>query len=128
MGGWAGGRAQDDRDWSIRQGRGRLGEELHGWLETNHEQTAAVWLVTFRKVAPHEYLSTSQVIDELVASGWIDGIRRAVEDDRTMQLISPRRTQPWAKTYKNRAERLIEEGRMRPAGLASVHLARTTGG
>jgi len=102
-------------------------EELHAWLETHHRQTEAVWLVTFRKVVPHKYLSTTQVLDELVASGWIDGIRRAVDDERTMQLISPRRTQPWAKTYRDRAERLIEEGRMQPAGLASGRFAKTTG-
>ncbi len=100
---------------------------LHVWLDAPHRQAEAVWLVTFKKVVPHKYLTTAQVLDELVASGWIDGIRRAVDDERTMQLISPRRTQPWAKTYRDRAERLIEEGRMQPAGLASVDLAKTTG-
>jgi len=102
-------------------------EELHAWLEAHHGQTEAVWLVTFKKVVPHKYLSTTQVLDELVASGWIDGIRRAVDDERTMQLISVRRTQPWAKTYRDRAEGLIDEGRMKPAGLASVDLAQSTG-
>ena len=101
--------------------------ELHAWLEAHHEQNEAVWLVTFKKVVPNKYLSIGQMLDELVASGWIDGIRRAVDDERTMQLISPRRTQPWAKTYKVRAERLIEEGRMQPAGLASVHQAQHSG-
>lgn len=101
--------------------------ELHAWLEANHRQNEAVWLVTFKKIVPNKYLSIGQVLDELVAFGWIDGIRRAVDDERTMQLISPRRTQPWAKTYKDRAERLIEEGRMQPAGLASMNQAQSTG-
>lgn len=101
--------------------------ELHAWLDAHHQQSEAVWLVTFKKVVPHKYVSMDRVLDELVASGWIDGIRRAVDDERTMQLISPRRTQPWAKTYKVRAERLIEEGRMQPAGLASVRDAQNSG-
>ena len=102
-------------------------QELRVWLDVNHEQAEAVWLVTFKKVVPHKYLSTDQVLDELVAAGWIDGIRRVVDGERTMQLVSPRRTQPWAKTYKDRAERLIDQGRMKPAGLASVLLAQNTG-
>jgi uncharacterized protein YdeI (YjbR/CyaY-like superfamily) len=44
-----------------------------------------------------------------------------------MQLISPRRTKPWAKTYKDRAKKLIAEGRMHPAGQASIDAAKATG-
>ena len=64
-----------------------------------------------------QYLSTDQVLDELVSFGWIDGIRRKVDDERTMQLISPRRIEPWARTYKDRAERLIAAGRMQRPGM-----------
>ncbi|BAU99988.1 YdeI/OmpD-associated family protein [Aurantimicrobium minutum] len=102
-------------------------DELHKWLDKHHTQTEAVWLVTFKKVVQDKYLSTSQVLDELVSFGWIDGIRRALDSERTMQLISPRRTQPWAKTYKDRAEKLISEGRMQAPGIASVELAKNTG-
>lgn len=101
--------------------------ELHRWLSANHGRTEAVWLVTFRKSVPAKYLTTEQVLDELVSFGWIDGIRRKVDDERTMQLISPRRTKPWARSYKVRAERLISEGRMQPPGLASVDAAKTSG-
>jgi uncharacterized protein YdeI (YjbR/CyaY-like superfamily) len=61
-----------------------------------------------------------EVLDELLCFGWIDGLRRKLDEDRTMQLISPRRHQVWAKTYKERAARLIEEGRMAPSGLAAI--------
>jgi len=101
--------------------------ELRQWLLTHHEQNEAVWLVTFKKVVLSRYISVSEVLDELVAFGWIDGIRRAVDDERTMQLISPRRTQPWAKTYKDRAERLIAADAMHAAGCASVDDARRSG-
>lgn len=74
-----------------------------------------------------EVASAAEVLDELVAFGWIDGIRRAIDDERTIQLISPRRTQPWAKTYKDRAERLIASGVMHASGLASVERARVSG-
>ncbi len=101
--------------------------ELHRWPSHNHSRAEAVWLVTYRKSVPARYLSTDQVLDELVSFGWIDGVRRKLDDERTMQLISPRRTRPWARTYKVRAERLIAEGRMQQPGLDSVTAARESG-
>lgn len=101
--------------------------ELRSWLLEHHAQSEAVWLVTFKKAVPARYISTAEALDELVAFGWIDGIRRAIDEERTMQLISPRRTQPWAKTYKDRAERLIVTGAMHASGLASVERAKASG-
>lgn len=101
--------------------------QLRAWLEENHGQEDSVWLVTYKKSAGSRYVSTEEILDELVSFGWTDGIRQKVDDERTMQLISPRRTKPWAKTYKDRAERLITERRMHPAGQASVDLARQSG-
>jgi uncharacterized protein YdeI (YjbR/CyaY-like superfamily) len=101
--------------------------ELHQWLTRYHNRTEAVWLVTYRKSTPSKYLTTNQVLDELVAFGWIDGVRRKLDDERTMQLISPRRTKPWARTYKVRAERLIAEGRMQQPGVAGVEAAKQSG-
>lgn len=101
--------------------------ELHEWLEAHHGQHDAVWLVTFKKAVPGKYIPHDAVLDQLVAFGWIDGIRRRVDDRRSMQLISPRRTQPWARSYKDRAARLLAEGRMQPSGLASVERAKASG-
>jgi len=102
-------------------------DDLHGWLQEHHGQTQAVWLVTWKKAVAGRYVPHEQVMDELVAFGWIDGIRRSVDDERTRQLISPRRTQPWARSYRQRAERLIAQGRMQPSGARGVELARATG-
>lgn len=101
--------------------------QLREWLVGHHAQDESVWLITYKKSAGSRYVSTSEVLDELVAFGWTDGIRQKVDEDRTMQLISPRRTKPWAKSYKDRAEKLIAEGRMHPAGQASVDAAKATG-
>jgi uncharacterized protein YdeI (YjbR/CyaY-like superfamily) len=101
--------------------------ELQSWLAHHHAQHEAVWLVTYKKAVPAKYIAHDEVLDLLVAFGWIDGIRRPLDDERTMQLVSPRRTKPWAKTYKDRAERLIAAGRMQPSGRASVDLAKASG-
>ncbi len=101
---------------------------LRSWLEINHQQEESVWLVTYKKIVEHKYVSREEVLDELIAFGWIDGVRSQVDDERTMQLISPRKTRPWAKSYKERAEKLISEGRMHPAGQAEVDMAQQNGG
>lgn len=101
--------------------------ELDAWFEVHHAQDEAIWLVTWKKAVPDRYVSTEQVLDALIAYGWCDGIRRRIDDERTRQLVSRRRTQPWAKSYKDRVERLTAEGRMSPAGLAAVQTAKATG-
>jgi len=101
--------------------------ELHQWLLDHHGQAEAVWLQTWKKSVPDRYVSHEDVLDELVAFGWIDGTMRRIDDQRVAQLVSPRRTQPWARSYKIRAERLIASELMHPAGLASVEAAKTPG-
>ena len=66
-------------------------------------------------------------MDELISFGWIDGIRRKLDEDRTMQLIAPRKTQHWAKTYKDRAKKLINAKKMTQAGLDSIERSKELG-
>ncbi len=102
-------------------------EELRGWLLEHHEQEESIWLVTYKKVQPNKYVSTSEVLDELLCFGWIDGIRRKLDAERTMQLVGPRRQQHWARTYKDRAAKLIEEGKMEQAGYQSIEISKKNG-
>ena len=101
--------------------------DLNEWLLKHHEQEASVWLVTFKKSETGKYVSVQEVLDELLCFGWIDGIRRKLDDKQTMQLISPRKTQHWAKTYKDRVSKLIKEGRMHDAGLKSIQESKKNG-
>ncbi|MEL6538502.1 MAG: YdeI/OmpD-associated family protein [Bacteroidota bacterium] len=102
-------------------------EDLRDWLAGHFDQEESIWLVTYKKSKPDKYVGTGQVLDELLCYGWIDGVRRKLDEHRTMQLISPRRVQHWAKSYKDRAARLIAEGKMHPAGLRSIALSKENG-
>jgi uncharacterized protein YdeI (YjbR/CyaY-like superfamily) len=102
--------------------------EIRTWLEQHHTQENSVWLVTFKKVVADKYVSREEVLDELISFGWIDGVRSQVDETKTMQLISPRKTRPWARSYKIRAEKLIAEGKMHPAGYTEVEIAQNNGG
>lgn len=102
-------------------------QDLRKWLDNNHAQEESIWLVTFKKHISDKYVSREEVLDELLCYGWIDGIRRKLDQDRTMQLISPRRVQHWAKSYKERAQRLIQEKRMAEPGYVSIQRSKETG-
>jgi uncharacterized protein YdeI (YjbR/CyaY-like superfamily) len=101
--------------------------QLREWLLAHHEQPDAVWLVTWKKADPERWVNRDAVLDELVAFGWCDGLMRRVDDDRVRQLVSPRRTKPWARSYTMRAEQLIADGLMHASGLAAVDTAKATG-
>ncbi|MFP2996823.1 YdeI/OmpD-associated family protein [Spongiivirga sp. MCCC 1A20706] len=93
----------------------------------NHTQPESVWLVTYKKSYPEKYVSRWEVLDELICFGWIDGIRRKLDDKKTMQLISQRKVGHWAKTYKERAVKLIDEGRMHESGLKAIEISKSNG-
>jgi len=101
--------------------------DLWYWLEDHHSTEQSVWLVTWKAGRPDRYVSRYDVLDALIAYGWIDGRRMKLDDKRTMQLISPRRQQTWAQTYKDRAARLQREGLMKPGGREVLERDRRSG-
>lgn len=102
-------------------------QALEEWLAAHHAEDDSYWLVTWKKHTGDRYVPTGQVLDALVAWGWIDGPRLKLDDDRIMQLISRRRTAQWAHSYKERAARLIADGRMRAPGRDAVEAAKRAG-
>ncbi|MCU0625046.1 MAG: YdeI/OmpD-associated family protein [Gemmatimonadaceae bacterium] len=106
----------------------RSRDALRAWLAAHHAQPEGVWLVTYRKHTGASYVSKDAVLDELLAFGWIDGVARKVDDDRTMQLITPRRTHAWTASYRTRALRLETEGRLAEPGRHAIALAKASGG
>lgn len=102
-------------------------DELWEWFEGNHAQDQSIWLVTWKAAHKEKYISRDQVLDALIAFGWIDGRRLKLDDDRTMQLLSKRKQQAWAASYQSRAQKLIKEGRMTEHGLAAIKEAKASG-
>lgn len=103
------------------------GEELRSWLLENNGQSDSIWLVTFKKSEAEKYVSREEVLDELLCFEWIDGIRRKLDEKRTMQLISPRKVEHWPRSYKERAAKLIKEGKMHESGLQSIAASKSAG-
>ena len=101
--------------------------ELRDWLLNNHSQKESVWLVTFKKEVQDNYVSIQTVLDELLCFGWIDGIRRKLDDKRTMQLISPRKVEHWSQTYKVRFVKLEETELVHQSGYDAVLTSKKAG-
>ena len=102
-------------------------DDLRRWLALHHGTTDSVWLVGFKKSVPEKYVDRLDVLDELLCWGWVDGLARKLDDERTMQLISPRRQQKWSKSYKDRCEQLDAASRMQTPGLAAHDTSKTLG-
>ena len=102
----------------------RTADDLWDWLSTHHGRSGSVWLVTWKAAHRDRYVSNSQVLDALVAFGWVDGRKLKLDEARVMQLISPRKQKAWAQSYRDRAARLEQEGRMMPPGRAALEAAR----
>jgi uncharacterized protein YdeI (YjbR/CyaY-like superfamily) len=101
--------------------------ELWRWLELNYARTDSVWLVTWKAKYRDRFVSRDEVLDALLAYGWIDGRRLKLCNNKTMQLVSPRKQTAWAESYKVRATRLIQEGRMMQPGFTLLEIGRASG-
>jgi uncharacterized protein YdeI (YjbR/CyaY-like superfamily) len=101
--------------------------ELREWLLKNHVQKESIWLITYKKESIEKYVSIQEVLDQLLCFGWIDGIRRKLDDKKTMQLISPRKVEHWAQTYKVRFAKLQQEGLLHQSGINSVIASKESG-
>jgi uncharacterized protein YdeI (YjbR/CyaY-like superfamily) len=94
--------------------------ELRAWLEANHETATELLVGFYRKETGRPSVTWPEVVDEALCVGWIDGIRKGVDAQRyTIRLTPRKRGSIWSAVNIRNVERLIAEGRMRPAGLAA---------
>lgn len=98
------------------------------WLEEHHATAPEVWVLYHKKHTGIPSIAWAEAVEEALRFGWIDGLVRRIDDDRYAQRWTPRRpTSRWSKVNVAIAERLIAEGRMTPAGLETVRVAKERG-
>jgi uncharacterized protein YdeI (YjbR/CyaY-like superfamily) len=94
--------------------------ELRDWFEKNHGRERELWVGYFKKGIDRPGVSYLESVDAALCFGWIDGMVRRIDDRRYMQRFSPRTPKsPWSHVNVEKAERLIAEGKMHPAGKAA---------
>jgi uncharacterized protein YdeI (YjbR/CyaY-like superfamily) len=81
-----------------------------------------------KKTSSAPGITWQDAVDVALCYGWIDGQAGRFDDDYTLQAFTPRRkNSPWSQINQGHVARLIDEGRMRPAGLAEVDRAKADG-
>jgi len=94
--------------------------EYRRWLEKNHESAKELWIGFWKKATGKPSLTWQQVVDESLCFGWIDGIRKSIDEDSFKQRVTPRRkTSIWSQINIKRVGELTAEGRMHQTGLTA---------
>jgi uncharacterized protein YdeI (YjbR/CyaY-like superfamily) len=102
--------------------------EWEQWLEDNHAVSEGVWIKMAKKDAGIDSVRYPEVLESALCFGWIDARREALDERYFLQRFTPRRPRSrWSRINREKAERLIADARMRPAGLAEVERARADG-
>jgi uncharacterized protein YdeI (YjbR/CyaY-like superfamily) len=97
------------------------------WLAQRHASSPGVWLKIAKKGSAAG-VSYPEALEVALCYGWIDGQKGALDDQYWLQRFTPRKPgSRWSKINTEKAAELIEAGRMRPAGMREVELAREDG-
>jgi uncharacterized protein YdeI (YjbR/CyaY-like superfamily) len=98
----------------------RSAQEFRRWLERNHARENELYVGFYKKGSARKGITFREALDEALCFGWIDGVRRGVDDERYMNRFTPRTSKSnWSNVNIARVTELMAEGRMHPAGLAA---------
>jgi uncharacterized protein YdeI (YjbR/CyaY-like superfamily) len=99
--------------------------EFRAWLEANHATETEVWVGSYRKATGKQGMTWSESVDQALCFGWIDGVRKSIDDESYMQRFTPRNPRSnWSKINVEKVAKLTQEGLMTPAGLAAFEKRR----
>jgi uncharacterized protein YdeI (YjbR/CyaY-like superfamily) len=99
--------------------------ELRAWLEEHHATASELWVGLYKKASGRRSLTWSQIVDEVLCFGWIDGKSQRIDEDRYRQRLTPRRpTSNWSAVNIANVGELRVQGRMTPAGEAAFAARR----
>ena len=103
-------------------------KEWRKWLAENHAKSNGVWLRLFKKDSGEESVTYSEALEEALCYGWIDGQVNKYDARSYIQKFTPRRPKSiWSKRNTEITERLLQEGKMKKAGMQQVELAKADG-
>src|SRR5690349_8820683 len=92
-------------------------EEFRAWLEENHRLKKEIWLIQYKKVTRKPSIPYVEAVEEAICYGWIDGFEKGMDGDRYATRFTRRRPKSnWTETNKERAQRMIAEGKMTESG------------
>jgi uncharacterized protein YdeI (YjbR/CyaY-like superfamily) len=101
---------------------------FEAWLEAEHATSPGAYVTIAKKAAPAPTLAQAEMVESLLCFGWIDGRVQRLDEHHFLTRVTPRRSRSvWSQKNVEWVARLVEAGRMRPAGLAAVEAAQADG-
>jgi uncharacterized protein YdeI (YjbR/CyaY-like superfamily) len=98
------------------------------WLHKRYSDSKGIWLKIARKESGIRSISYSEALEIALCYGWIDGQKRSLDDNYWLQKFTPRGPKSvWSKVNREKAEALIVQEKIKPAGLEQVRLAKEDG-
>ena len=102
--------------------------EWRKWLEQNHDKLSEIYLVFYKLSTKKPTVTYEEAVEEALCFGWIDGIRKGIDEETYMNRFTPRKPKSmWSVVNKDRVAKLISEGKMTEAGLKLVEIAKQNG-
>ena len=103
-------------------------KDLGEWLKVNHATESELWVKIFKKNTGIQSVTWNDVVIKILCWGWIDGVKKSIDDQAYLQRITPRTARSnWSKRNTEHVERLINEDRMKEPGLVHVRAAKADG-
>ena len=98
------------------------------WMKANHARETEIWLRIYKKGSGRPTVTNAQALDVALCWGWIDGIRKALDEESFLQRYTPRRPRSiWSQINREHVKRLTAAGRMTPHGQRQVDAAKADG-
>jgi uncharacterized protein YdeI (YjbR/CyaY-like superfamily) len=103
-------------------------DAFHKWLSKNHDTADEVWIKIHKAASGLKSITPKEAIDVVLCWGWIDGVRKSLDEKSFLQRYSPRTKKSiWSKINVDNVARLIREDRMTEHGLKQVEAAKADG-
>ena len=94
--------------------------DFRKWLDKNHSSATELWLAFYKKDSGRSSITYQEALDEALCYGWIDGVRKAVDEVSYTIRFTPRKPNSiWSMVNIRRVNELSKLGRMMPAGIAA---------
>ena len=103
-------------------------DEWEAWLDAEHATSDGVWVKFAKKGSGVETVVYAEALEVALCYGWIDSQVMSLDERFYLQKFTPRRSRSkWSRINREKIEQLTNAGRMKPAGLEQVGLAKTDG-
>lgn len=106
----------------------RTAAAFEAWLAKNHDRAPEIWLRVFKKGSGKATVTTAEALEVALCWGWIDAIRKSLDEESFLQRYTPRRSKSlWSQINREHVARLTAAGRMTAHGQKQIDAAKADG-